>query len=130
MFQSCKWWSSSWAMYIWKFEAFLCETHGGEKYMYIYHVELDELQHGLNNRWGHSKHEKNCTYNHNNKVSAPYNDLHRGTTSLWEFVVCPKPEFDELFKKECLYGEFPNCGVDKFKFCDAKYNGRKDWRIH
>jgi hypothetical protein len=29
-----------------------------------------------------------------------------------------------------LYGEFPNCGVDKFKFCDAKYNGRKDWRIH
>jgi hypothetical protein len=70
--------------------------------------------------------KKNYNSNHNNKVSAPYNDLHRGATSLWEFVVCPKPEFDELFKKECLYGECPNCGVDKFKFSDAKYNGRKD----
>jgi predicted nucleic acid-binding Zn-ribbon protein len=29
-----------------------------------------------------------------------------------------------------LYGECPNCGVDKFKFSDAKYNGRKDWLVH
>jgi len=66
---------------------------------------------------------------HNNEVSAPYNDLHKGTTSLWEFV-CPKLEFDEWFKKECLYGECPNCGVDKFKLCNVVYNGRKDQLVH
>ncbi len=57
---------------------------------------MDELWHGLNNMCRHSKHEMIYTSNHNYEVSAPCNDLHIGTTSLWEFVVCPKPKFDEL----------------------------------
>ncbi len=24
---------------------------------------------------------------------------------MWEFIVCPKGDFDEWYKKECLYGD-------------------------
>jgi len=76
---------------------------------------LDELQHGLNNMRGHSKHAKVCT-NHGNDPNALCNVIYNGTTSLWESIVCPKGHFEEWHKKEWLYGECSHCGVGNLNF--------------
>jgi hypothetical protein len=64
---------------------------------------------------GHSKHAKVCT-NHANDPNAPRNFIYNGTTSLWESIVCPKGDFEEWHKRECLYGECFHCGVSNLNF--------------
>jgi hypothetical protein len=81
----------------------------------IYHIKSDELQHGLNNMRDHSNHAKVCT-DHVNDPSAPCNVIYNGTTSLWESIVCPKGDFEEWHKRECLYGECSHCGVGNLNF--------------
>jgi hypothetical protein len=57
-------------------------------------VELDELKLGLNNMCGQGNFEKVCTH-HEHEVCAPCKVLYKGSTSLWESIVCPKSQFDE-----------------------------------
>jgi hypothetical protein len=52
-------------------------------------MELDELKLGLNNMRGQGNFEKVCTH-HEHEVCAPWKILYKGTTSLWESIVCPK----------------------------------------
>ncbi len=62
---------------------------------YIYHVELNELRLGVNimRRQGNSK--KVCNH-HEHKVFAPRKTSYKDITCLWESIVCPKGDFDEL----------------------------------
>jgi hypothetical protein len=91
----------------------------------IFHVELDELRLGLNNMCGQGNVEKVCAH-HEHEVCAPCKVLYKGTTSLWESIVCPKSEFDEWYKKECLYGECTTCGVGKLYLCSKELDGIDD----
>ncbi len=97
----------------------------------IYHVELDELKLGLNNMRGQGNFEKVCIH-HEHEVCAPCKIFYKGTTSLWESIVCPKSEFDECYNKECLYGNFTSCGVEKLSFYSKELDGIDDqlveWR--
>jgi hypothetical protein len=92
----------------------------------IFHVELDELRLGLNNMRGQGNVEKVYTH-HEHEVCAPCKVLYKGTTSLWESIVCPKSEFDEsnlhynLWEDGQLleaivnhYWRFPLLDMDKF----------------
>jgi hypothetical protein len=82
---------------------------------YIYHVELDELKLGLNITQGQGNSKKVCNH-HEHKVCAPCKVFYKGITCLWESIVCPKGDFDEWYKKECLYGNCLACGEGKFFF--------------
>jgi hypothetical protein len=76
-------------------------------------VELDELRLCLNNMCGQGNFGKVCTH-HEHEVCAPYKVLYEGTTSLWESIFCLKSEFDQWYKKECLYG---NCKLMVWESC-------------
>ncbi len=56
----------------------------------------------------------------------------KGTTPLWESIVCPKSEFDQWYKKECLFGNCIAHGVGKLSFCSKELDGIDDrllqWR--
>ncbi len=85
-------------------------------------MELDELSLGLNimRRQGNS--EKVCSH-HEHKVSAPCKTSYKDITCLWESIVCPKGDFDEWYKKECLYGNCSTCDERKLRFCSKELNG-------
>ncbi len=95
---------------------------------YIYHVEVDELQLGLNNMCRHHKSLKVCTH-HEDEVCAPCNALYKGTTSLWESIICSKKNYDEWHIKECFYGKCTSCGMQKLQFCGNELNGLDDWVV-
>jgi len=65
----------------------------------IYHVELDELRVGLNNLQGQTNHSSKVCNQHEYEACAPCKMFYKGTTSLWQFVVCPKAKFDEWHRK-------------------------------
>lgn len=88
----------------------------------IYHVELDELKLGLYNMWRQGNYEKVCRH-HEHKVCAPCKVSYKSITCLWESIVCRKSDFDEWHKKKCMYGDCPNCGVQKLYFCLEEENG-------
>jgi hypothetical protein len=94
-------------------------------------MELDELRLGLNNMHGQGNFEKVCIH-HEREVCAPCKVLYKGTTSLWESIVCPKSEFDEWYKKECLYGDYTTCVVGKLYLSSKELDGIDDqlvqWR--
>ena len=39
------------------------------------------------------------------------------TTSLWESILCPKPNDSEYHAKKCLFGYCSQCGVTTLSFC-------------
>ncbi len=86
---------------------------------YTYHVELDELRLGLNNMQRQGNFEKVCSH-HEHKVCAPCKVFYKGITCLWESIVCPKGDFDEWYKKKCLYGDCSTCGVRKLFGCSKE----------
>jgi hypothetical protein len=86
-------------------------------------MELDELKLGLNNMRGQGNFERVCTH-HEHEVCAPWKILYKGTTSLWESIVCPKR--DECYNKECLYGGCTSCGVGKLSFYSKELDGIND----
>jgi hypothetical protein len=47
----------------------------------------------------HVENFEKARIHHKHEVCAPCEVLYKGTTSLWEFIVCPKSEFDEWYKK-------------------------------
>jgi hypothetical protein len=49
--------------------------------------------------------------------------LTKASHALWESIVCPKGDFDEWYKKECLYGNCSTCGVGKLPFYSEELNG-------
>ncbi len=53
---------------------------------------------------GQGNFEKVCSY-HEQEVCAPCKVSYTGFTCSWEFIVCLKGDFDEWYKKECLYGD-------------------------
>jgi hypothetical protein len=59
---------------------------------------------------GQGNFEKVCTH-HEHEVCAPFKVFYKGSTSLWESIVCLKSEFDEWYKKECLYEDHITPGV-------------------
>ncbi len=105
-----------------------------DQYMLYYHMELDELRMGLNNLQGQTNHYSKVRNQHEYEACACCKMFYKGTTSLWEYVVCPKVEFDEWHKKECLYGDCVTCGVEKLFFYLEELNGVDDrlvkWRCY
>ncbi len=89
---------------------------------YIYLVKLDEVRLGLNIIWRQGNFEKVCSH-HEHKVCAPCKTSYKNITCLWESIVCPKGDFDEWYKKECLYGNCSTCGERKLRFCSKELNG-------
>jgi len=72
---------------------------------------------GLNDLQKQTSHSSKVCNQHEYEACAPCKMLYKGTTSLWESVVCPKAEFDEWHNKEYLYGDCVTCRVDKLSFC-------------
>ncbi len=71
---------------------------------------------------GQGNYEKVYSH-HEHKVCAPCKVFYKGITCLWESIVCPKGDFDEWYKKECLYGNFLACGEGKLFFFLEELNG-------
>jgi len=46
-------------------------------------------------------------------VCAPCKVAYKGITCLWGVYFCPKGDFDEWYKKECLYGDLLR-GYDEY----------------
>jgi hypothetical protein len=44
-------------------------------------------------------------------------------TCLWEYVICLKALLQELHNLGCLYGDYPNCGVQNLKLCPHEVVG-------
>jgi hypothetical protein len=46
-------------------------------------------------------------------ICQAHNKVYKGVTGLWEECVCPKREFEEWHRLDCLMGECVECGVGK-----------------
>ncbi len=76
-------------------------------------MEIDELWSGLINM-----RKKSQDYNHDSEACGVFALFYKGTTTLWESVVCPKRKLMEWDYQACLYGECLDCGIDqKVSFC-------------
>jgi hypothetical protein len=97
-------------------------------------MELDELRVGLKNLEGQTNHFSKVCNQHEYEACAPCKMLYKATISLWEYIVCPKVEFDEWHRKECLYGDCVPCGVEKLSFYSKEMSGIDDrlvkWRCY
>jgi hypothetical protein len=91
-------------------------------------VELDMLWEGLNNlqhlKAGlHSHANCQCNYrvctdtDHDNENYKAHTKTYKGTTALWEDVVCSKIETNLWHKYDCLMGLCNDCGVSKLPLC-------------
>jgi len=48
---------------------------------------------------------------------AKFIKMYKGITQLWEAMVCPKNEFSEWQKHQCLFGNCSRCGVEILPLC-------------
>jgi hypothetical protein len=92
----------------------------------IYHIEMEELRLGLNNMkvkssLHHSDEcECQCSYvslHSNQYACGASSKAYKGTTNMWQMIVCEKLEEEEWHKKKCLYGQCISYSLDKFPFC-------------
>ncbi len=91
----------------------------------IYHVELDELQLGLNNlRVKFEPHhsgecECRCSYvcfHASHFGCGASSKVFESITKMWQLIVCEKGEEEEWHKKKNLYCQCGECGVENFPF--------------
>lgn len=73
----------------------------------ICHVEMEELRFRIENMWKCHKvcNHLQCGWIPSSNCFYYYNPL--------GVRCCPKHEFEEWHKRDCLPGEFSNCGVEK-----------------
>jgi hypothetical protein len=65
--------------------------------------------------------KKSQVCNHNLEACGVLVLFDKGITTLWEFVVCLKRKLMEWHNQAYLYGQCPNCGVDKkLSFCSIE----------
>jgi hypothetical protein len=57
-------------------------------------------------------------------------EVYKVVTPLWEECLCPKLEFQEWHKLECLMGECLDCEVEKkFPICLHESSPSIDWKV-
>lgn len=104
----------------------------------IYHVEMNELQIGLNNmcttfgihsNYGCNWEEFYQSNNLNSFICDGSLNTYLNLTSLWESVVYPREELSKWHARECLLGECENCGVDNLPICPIEKNTLLDFPI-
>jgi hypothetical protein len=87
---------------------------------------MEELQLGLNNMKVKSSlhHSDECecqcslvSLHSSQSTCGASSKVYKGTTNMWQMIICEKLEEEEWHKKKCLYGQCMFCGVDKFPFC-------------
>ena len=94
----------------------------------IYHVELNELI-ALNKYHATRSNEQLCQHGMESGSCEASSIEFEGRTSLWEFVVCPKGEFDEWHDVRCLYGECGRCDIQKLPQCKDEEEGTDDRQV-
>jgi len=92
----------------------------------IYHVEIDQLQLGLNNMNAtfelHGIKKCNCTCpyiclkNVNQFSSNVIYFVYPCITMTWQILICPKKYEDEWHHKKCLYGQCSDYGNKNFHY--------------
>jgi hypothetical protein len=92
-----------------------------------YHVEIDMLREGLNRiRDGkkglHVQEEcqcdcEVCLFRAEESNCDAHLKIYAGTTSLWQEIVCPKPENAEWHALSCVMGTCADCGISKLMIC-------------
>lgn len=62
---------------------------------------------------------------HDNCVA--HTKMYKGVTKLWEDCACPKGDFEEWHKLDCLMGECAKCGVGKLAICPNECSAHLSW---
>lgn len=109
---------------------------------YKYHLELDMLRQGLNNRrdvkkGAHTTNKCGCGCSVCNKVfdqdsmtCQAHVEAYKGVTMLWEECLCPKLAFEEWHKLDCLMGSCHNCGVEKnLPIYPNEFSLLNEWKV-
>jgi hypothetical protein len=82
---------------------------------------LNNLRHLKNGLHSHANCQCNCGVctdtDRDNENCKAHTKTYRGTTALWEDVVCSKIETDLWHKYDCFMGLCNNCGVSKLPLC-------------
>jgi hypothetical protein len=55
--------------------------------------------------------------------------VYKRISVLWEECVCPKGEFDQWHKLECVMGTCGQCGIDKLSLCPAEILGLEEYKL-
>ncbi len=55
--------------------------------------------------------------------------MYKGVTKVWEDCVCPKGNFEEWHKVNCLMGKCVECGVGKLSICPNECFANGSWVV-
>ncbi len=97
----------------------------------IYHTKLNELRLALNlmrtNNTVHGNIDCDCACDvvcgiDGQPCQAPSN-IYKGRTKLWEAIICPKSEFDELHNRSYLFGDYSSVGYNFYHCAQWKFLG-------
>jgi hypothetical protein len=81
----------------------------------------------------HAKCQCNCVvcggHDRGDGSCGAHSNLYKGTTGLWEAIVCDKMDDALWHKYDCLMGLCTNCGISKFPLCPLEENSPADYSV-